>query len=41
MARLDGKAALELGVANMDREHKDLVATMHDSHALDQKAAAR
>lgn len=39
MPLLDWKTALDLGVAAMDREHKELVAAMNDIHALDQRGA--
>jgi hemerythrin-like metal-binding protein len=39
MPLFDWKPALDLGVAAMDREHKELVAAMNEIHDLDRKGA--
>lgn len=39
MALLDWNASLDLGVANMDAEHRELVAAMNRIHELDARAA--
>lgn len=41
MALLDWKPELELGVAAMDREHRELVAAMNKIHELDREKAGR